>query len=53
MERLQVGKVVFIGGGAMGGAMIAGLLSRGLISPERIMVSDVRAERVAQLHELL
>lgn len=36
----------------MGGAMIAGLLARELISPENIMVSDVRGERVAQLHEL-
>jgi len=52
MERLAVSRIVFIGGGAMGGAMIAGLLAQDLISPERIVVSDVRAQRVAQLSEL-
>jgi len=51
MEKLEVEKIAFIGGGAMGGAMIAGLLGRQLISPERITVSDMRAERPTQLHE--
>lgn len=36
----------------MGGAMIAGLLAKDLISPEKIVVSDVRALRVAELREL-
>jgi len=50
--KLEVERVAFIGGGAMGGAMIAGLLARALLSPEKITVSDVRSERVAQLREL-
>lgn len=36
----------------MGGAMIAGLLAQDLIAPEKIVVSDVRAQRVAELREL-
>ena len=52
MRKLEVEKVAFIGGGAMGGAMIAGLLAQEVLSPEKITVSDVRAERVAQLREL-
>lgn len=51
MSELQAESIVFIGGGTMGGAMIAGLLNHGLISPDRITVSDVRSERLAELHE--
>jgi len=47
-----VRKFALIGGGTMGGAIVAGLLSRGLLPPQRIMVSDVRVERVAELQEL-
>ena len=52
MGKLEAEKVAFIGGGAMGGAMIAGLMGRRLISPQKITISDVRTERVAQLCEL-
>jgi len=52
MGKLEVERIAFIGGGAMGGAMIAGLLSQGLISPQKIAVGDVRAERVAQLRKM-
>ena len=52
MDKLATEKVALIGGGAMGEAFLAGLLSRQMIPAERITVSDVRAERVAQLREL-
>ena len=51
MGKLQAESIAFVGGGTMGGAIIAGLLARGLIPPDRITVSDVRGERVAQLCE--
>jgi len=44
-------KIAFIGSGAMGEAMIAGLIRQGLSRPENLLVSDVRAERVQELHE--
>ena len=49
MEKLAVEKIAFIGGGVMGGAMITGLLTRKLISPQRITVSDVRTGRIASV----
>jgi pyrroline-5-carboxylate reductase len=52
MDSLGVDKVALVGGGAMGGAMIAGMVAGGLVPAERIMVSDVRPERLAQLREL-
>ncbi|MGC1377887.1 MAG: pyrroline-5-carboxylate reductase [Anaerolineales bacterium] len=44
-------KIAFVGSGAMGEAMIAGLIRQGLSRPENLLVSDVRAERVQELHE--
>jgi pyrroline-5-carboxylate reductase len=41
----------FIGAGAMGEAMIKGVLAAKLLPPERIVVEDVRADRCAQLRE--
>jgi pyrroline-5-carboxylate reductase len=43
--------IAFIGSGAMGEAMIAGLLRDGLSRPETLLAADVRAERVAELHQ--
>lgn len=33
-------RIAFIGAGAMGGAMISGLLSRKLVAPEKIVAAD-------------
>ena len=48
---MLVKKIAFIGSGAMGEAMIAGLLRDGLARPESLLAADVRAERVADLHQ--
>lgn len=44
-------KIAFVGSGAMGEAMIAGLIRQGLSRPEHLLISDPRAERVQELHE--
>lgn len=41
----------FIGGGNMAAALVKGLLHSKVVPPEKIIVSDVKAERLAQLHE--
>ena len=38
-------KITFIGGGAMGEAMLSAILQKGLSTPETAWVSDVKAER--------
>ncbi len=43
--------VSFIGSGVMGEAMMKGLLSKKLISPEQIIASDVHESRVRELAE--
>lgn len=43
-------KIGFIGGGAMGEALIAGLLRRELFTPENILVSDVNSEQLKYLY---
>lgn len=43
-------KIAFIGSGAMGEAMIAGLLRKELARPEELHTADVHARRVADLH---
>jgi pyrroline-5-carboxylate reductase len=44
-------KVAFIGSGAMGEAMIQGLLKQGLAEKQNIVAADPLAERGARLHE--
>ncbi len=44
-------KIAFIGSGAMGEAIIAGLLRQQLSRPEDLLVADPRADRVQELHE--
>jgi pyrroline-5-carboxylate reductase len=44
-------KIAFVGSGAMGEAMISGLIRQGLALPENLLISDTRAERVQELHE--
>jgi len=39
----------FIGGGNMAQALIEGILEKGLVKPQAVWVSDVRAERLAEL----
>jgi pyrroline-5-carboxylate reductase len=45
-------KIGFIGGGKMGGAIIGGLLSRGVADAGRVWVSDTAKERLAELKDL-
>ena len=46
----QIGKVAFIGAGAMAEAMLAGMLARGVVRPEQIVASHPRAGRRDELH---
>src|SRR4029077_14063560 len=42
-------KIVFVGGGNMGEALVAGLLRSGAWKPSQITVCDVRHDQLAQL----
>lgn len=44
-------KIAFVGSGAMGEAMISGLLRQGLAQPQDLMTADVHARRVEELAE--
>lgn len=44
-------RIAFIGSGAMGEAMLAGLLRQGLSRPENLLTADARVERVEELCE--
>ncbi len=44
-------RIVFIGAGAMGDAMISGRLSRKLLTPDQIVAVDPHEEVTAWLHE--
>ncbi|EYF08641.1 pyrroline-5-carboxylate reductase [Chondromyces apiculatus] len=48
--RLQGRKIGFLGGGNMAEALIRGLLHSDSVKPEQIEVSDLKAERLAELH---
>ena len=48
---LTEARLAFIGTGVMAESMIAGLLARGLISPDRIIASHPREDRRKRLHE--
>ncbi|HOV69797.1 MAG TPA: NAD(P)-binding domain-containing protein, partial [Clostridia bacterium] len=43
---MKHGKIGFIGGGNMAGAIINGILNKNLYFPEQIYVSDVNGERL-------
>ena len=43
-------KIAFIGGGAMGQAMLSAILEKGLSTPEDISVSDINKARLKQLN---
>jgi len=42
--------ITFIGAGAMGGAMIAGLIRNGVAKPENILAADPLGDRLHELH---
>ncbi len=44
-------KIAFIGGGNMAEALIKGLIAAGTARPERVMVTDVSAERLSYLNK--
>ena len=48
--RMRGRKVGFIGGGNMAGALIRGLLHSETMTPDQIRASDVKPDRLAELH---
>jgi len=48
----KTAKIGFIGGGKMGGAILGGLLARGVAQAGRIWVSDTAKDRLAELEGL-
>lgn len=46
-------KIGFIGGGAMGEALVTGLLRAGLVAPSQVYISDISEQRRAQLRQKL
>jgi pyrroline-5-carboxylate reductase len=48
-KMLKGKKISFIGGGKMGSALIKGILSRNLIAPDKVTVSDVVMEQIEGL----
>lgn len=50
-KDLKKAKLAFIGCGVMGESMIAGLLRKGLVTPQNIAASHPREERRNELHE--
>jgi len=50
LTGLRAARLGFLGGGNMAAALIKGLLHGQVVPPERIMASDVKTERLEQLH---
>jgi len=50
-DMLKGKKISFIGGGKMGSALIKGILSRNLIAPGKVTVSDVVKEQLEELRK--
>jgi len=48
---LTQAKIGFLGGGAMAEALLTGLLKTGLVSPDRICISDINSDRLTYLAE--
>lgn len=46
-------KIGFIGGGAMGEALVTGLFRAGLVSPSQVYISDISEQRREQLRQKL
>ena len=51
MEKLNLHKIAFIGGGAMAEAIIKGIIGSGLVAGETISVGEHGAERCSYLKE--
>ncbi len=49
---MKTRRLGFLGAGNMSGALIKGLLHAKVLPPERILASDVKADRLEQLHKL-
>jgi pyrroline-5-carboxylate reductase len=49
---MKTRRLGFLGAGNMSGALIKGLLHANVLPPDRILASDVKADRLEQLHEL-
>jgi len=49
--RMAGKKIGFVGGGNMAGALVRGLLQSGTVTAEQIRASDVKEERLAELHQ--
>jgi hypothetical protein len=49
MDHLAGRKIGFLGGGAMAGALIKGLVTGGRVTRDQIRASDVKAPRLAEL----
>jgi pyrroline-5-carboxylate reductase len=47
VSKLNVSKVAFVGAGNMAAALVGGMVQSGLCAPQKIVVSDVDAGRVA------
>jgi pyrroline-5-carboxylate reductase len=50
IDRLEGRHIGFVGGGAMAGALIKGLLGSGTVRVEQVRASDVKPARLAELH---
>lgn len=50
---LQNVQIAVIGGGVMGSAIVRGVLQKGLVKPKRILITDPRDERLAELQQSL
>jgi pyrroline-5-carboxylate reductase len=50
-KRLHGRHIGFLGGGNMAGALVRGLLHSGSVTPDQVLVSDVKEERLAELRE--
>ncbi|MBQ2975655.1 MAG: NAD(P)-binding domain-containing protein, partial [Phascolarctobacterium sp.] len=51
MEKINLNKIAFIGGGAMAEAIIKGIIGSGLIAGENIAVGEHTSERCTYLNE--
>ncbi len=51
MTALQDKRIAFIGAGNMGEALIKGLLQTGLVRPDQMMATDVRADRLEAIRQ--
>ena len=49
---MKTRRLGFVGAGNMSEALIKGLLHAKVLPPERILASDVKSDRLEQLHKL-